>query len=214
VVATVLAVLLVTGVGVGAWLLLSDGGDEPSAAATESEGSPTTDETGPTAPESAEPRTVTCWDDSVAPTAAGCGKPNGVEGLRWVYPSFDPETCPLVASKPARQFWVCTTFDTPSGQPAQIRYTWWHDPATGRAHYESKDRPGETMRTAIYGADGDIVRYVWRYPGVDHDGQSTMSSMFVDLPYSMSVDAANASDREAVFKGKVRFRAPEKLTAR
>lgn len=215
VVLMVLLVLLLAGAAAGAWWLLSDGGDEPAAVADpdptpDAESEPTESET----PRARATPTVTCWDGQQVRRRDACSRPAGLPGLQWVFPAFSNDSCILAVSKPARQFWRCDTTDTLSGQTAQIRYTLWADAAAGQQHYESKVRPGVTRRETVTGPDGDVVRVVWRYPGVDQDGQSTLSSMYLGLPYSMSVDAADEADREHVFTTQVQFRPPSQLSVR
>ena len=163
---------------------------------------------------SKETKQARCWDGTKVKSLRQCPDPVGVAGAKWVFPNFNETKCPLVAVVPARRFWLCSTNDTPSGQTADIRYSWWRDADAATFHYENKERPGSTQRKDFRGDNGRVFRTVWRYPGVDRGGQVTLSAMYAGLPYSMSVDAATAEDRDAVFASQVEFRTPEDLRGR
>jgi hypothetical protein len=167
---------------------------------------PTADATAPSA---------VCWDGSEVADARTCGRPKGVRGLHWVFPSFSPrgDDCVNVRTgdRGVRRptVWMCD-FEM-SGSPVSITYSELRSVARGRASFDAEYAGSE--RTTVTGKDGAALRHEWRreLPG---GGGYAVTVMYVDHPYAVQVVAERKALREGALTSTVRFRPPEALTHR
>jgi len=166
------------------------------------------------APAAADTDTATCWDGVRAP-AADCSLPSGVDGLAWVFPSFDPEgdgcVDVLVAhpeyKRPA--MWTCTE---PIGTgTVDITYSELTAVSTGLAYHE-KLFEGAKL-SAFPDEDGTIDRLVWRQPE-PVDGIWRMAAMYHDFPYAVLIEAHTLRQRDRTYRDLVRSRDPKHITTR
>ena len=95
-------------------------------------------------------RPVTCWDGVEAATPADCTPPQGLAGLRWVFPSLDQafDSCLLQEEKPDRaQTWFCLV---PGGEDGDgIRYIEWTSTQAARAFFT--DQTAESPAAFVQG---------------------------------------------------------------
>lgn len=162
-----------------------------------------------------------CWDGSKAATVDKCPEGiRGVKGLGWVFPSFSRTQCVDFKQSsaeagqpdpaPAREeVWRCPyLFDGGNGE---VRYYAWK-PGTREERenrYRQKFVNGE--RREIRDSRGRVRRIVWLNPGPNEDGEYELTSMYVGLPFSMSVYAVSYADLEQALAEVLRFRDPANL---
>lgn len=177
--------------------------DEPSDSASQATSSPTADD-------SPAPSTTgeECWDGSQADTLNSCPIPSGTAGLAWVFPSFDPAECTdkTEGAQPPR--WNCSvTVD--GGGKVRVRYREHGSLERGLATY-SQDY-GVRNRSEVLSPREDVERYVWRAPSADNFGFWSVSSMYAEHPWSVTVKGRASADVEAVFADVVEFRNPRRI---
>lgn len=164
-------------------------------------------------PESTPPPTI-CWDASEVATAEECSLPTGEAGLRWVFPSFDPESenCRNLLegrkNSPRPTAWQCDTV-TKSGVLVQVNYLELASAKGGRIYYQKQFKGAE--RTAVEDRQDQVFRYEWR--------QRTelgfqLATVYKDFPFAVVVNSRNAAFRDKIFKSQVRFRQPKGVTVR
>jgi len=224
--ALLLAVLLVLGVvALGVWWLdhraadvaptatsedppLPDGSSSPSS--IRDSASPAASSQSPS-PTDSQPVGVTCWDNTPAETADQCSLPTGVEGLAWVYPSFNRSDCVPAGHPPAKlMVWQCWT-ETSDGRFVLIRYNEWQSPELGWASYTGKGR--SSTQSLVKSSSGKVLQAVWRFDGVNREGRVTLSSMYKDWPFSVSVEGESMTSINDALKHLVKQRdAREMLT--
>lgn len=224
--ALLLAVFLLLGVvALGSWWLDRRDADPARAASPEgpvlpdgssSSGSARSSASAPASPLSPSPTDsaptgVTCWDNTPADTAAQCSQPAGVEGLAWVYPSFDRNDCVPAGHPPAKLMaWQCWT-KSPDGRSVLIRYNEWQTPDLGWASYVGKGR--SSTQSLVRSPSGKVLQGVWRFDGVNREGRVTLSVMYKDWPFSVSVEGKSMTSINDALKYLVRQRdAREMLT--
>jgi hypothetical protein len=188
-----LVLVIIGGAFLGGWLLSDRDGPEDEAAAeppARSDVAPTGQDpaslppTTPTTP--TIPVGVVCWDGSSAAAARDCAPPAGIDGLAWVYPSFDRAQCvPAGLPPPRLTVWQCSQ-QTADGVSVLIRYNEWQSVDAAQASYTAKDR--SSTRTLIRAPGGKVVQTVWRYDGVNREGRVTLSALYSDWPFSVSVE--------------------------
>lgn len=200
-VALVLLAAVVVGGAIAGAMLLLDQDDDRAGATTASQNAPTerdrstpTPTPTPTEPASpttsATPRGVECWDGSTARNPRGCPRPTGVAGLEWMFPSFDRRDCNRAGHPPTRlTVWQCWT-ETLSGDPVLIRYNEWQSVASAEASYDAKNRGFD--KTLVRGPDGRVVQTIWRYEGVNREHRVTLSVVYRDWPFSVSVEGLSS----------------------
>jgi hypothetical protein len=125
---------------------------------------------------------VKCWDGSSAFGLIGCGEPTGLTGLVWVFPSIEPDSCEAAGRAGGQQTWSCLV-STRSGATAKVLYRELFSVERGFAFYSSKYGLGLAERKQRAG------RYWWRAIGADERGVWQVSSMFVDQPWAVHVEA-------------------------
>ncbi len=176
----------------------------------------------PTMSKTATPtRTITCWDGSTPTRTADCsGGQRGLAGLRWVYPSLDLSACidekgaAASAGQPdpaplRQEVWRCPTRF--SGGRGEIFYYAWNDGTTD-------DRLGRYAEKFLFGerrdfrdAAGRLHRVLWLNDESNEAGMYELSSVYVGLPFSMSVYAPTYADLEQALAEMVSFRAPAEM---
>jgi hypothetical protein len=154
---------------------------------------------------------VACWDGSGADSLDDCVVPAGVEGLRWVFPTFHPnrDSCVdmLVVHpeylRPAMyqcdfkvpKAWVTVTYNELASVEAARKYF--------EKQYSDADR--EQVRTA----EGTAYRYVWRQ---QTDEGYALAAMYMNYPYAVEIVAKSAKARDEALR-KLDFRHPDKMAA-
>ena len=71
---------------------------------------------------------------------------------------------------------------------------------------------GRQNRTAVLSARDDVERYVWRSPSTNNNGVWTLSSMYAEHPWSVTIKGQNADDVESALNNNVTFRNPRRLS--
>ncbi|MEZ0579845.1 serine/threonine-protein kinase [Nocardioides sp. MH1] len=221
VVAAAAAVALLLGAATTGAVLLSRGDDSPQDSAGADTSTDTASDRGSDRASDGTDRTqppptpvddVTCWNGMTTSSAQQCPDPSGVAGLEWMYPSFDRRECgPKRLPYPRLTVWQCPKV-TAAGDPVLIRYTEWQSAALADASYASKDRGSH--QTFIRSADGDVVRTVWRYDGFNREGRVTLSSVYHDWPFSVSVEGASQRAIDDGLRELVLQRKPDHVLTR
>lgn len=163
-------------------------------------------------PVSVQEPDVTCWDRTQAP-ASECPLPSGVDGLAWVFQSFDQQDDDCVdvlrdhSGYPGATMWTCTA--SIRGRSVDITYSELTTVSSGLAHH--KRRFAAADRNALPGPDGTAERYVWRQPE-PAGGVWRMAAMYADFPYAVLVEASTLRDRDRAYRSLVRSRDPRHLT--
>lgn len=159
-----------------------------------------------------DPVTVTCWDGKER-DADDCGRPTGVRGLRWVFPSFRPgepgcrdvlEEQPEFAG-PTR--WACRL--EVAGSRVVVTYS--ELPEAERGLDAVRRGYGDVDPTTVETRDGSLLRYEWRRPV--GDGFEVLA-VYADHPYAVEVRAGDEMLRDEALARVVRFRAPGAISHR
>ena len=152
---------------------------------------------------------VTCWDHSTAESADACTTPTGVDGLRYVFPTFHPtrDNCVDVLlthpeyTRPA--MYECD-FKV-DNHWIKVTYMQLADVSAARVYFE-KYFP-EAKREQVNTAEGTPYRYVWR----EHtDLGYELAAMYIDYPYAVSINAPEESYRDQALR-ELEFRHPDKM---
>ncbi|WP_341926006.1 hypothetical protein [Nocardioides psychrotolerans] len=157
-----------------------------------------------------EAATVRCWDGELSTQPQDCGLPEGVAGLRWVFPSFQPDEddCrDVLLDNPAftrPTMWECTV--EVGGAPVVITYSELTGVKPARAFIQREY--GDAERLTVEADNGTPVRFEWRRELDEEDGSAgfVVTSMYVDLPYAVEVRAEDRVLREDALATAVRFR--------
>ncbi len=159
---------------------------------------------------------LTCWDGSTAATVADCGRPRGVEGLQWVFPSFEPEGqgCrDVLLANPGYKrpaMWACES--SVGGRPVEVIYSELTSVASAKA-FISREYDGVEAST-VSGRGGEVVRHVWRAPADSPGEPFTFTTMYADFPFAVSVSATSAADREQVVRRGLALRPVREMVVR
>ncbi|GAA5140307.1 hypothetical protein GCM10023340_00230 [Nocardioides marinquilinus] len=152
---------------------------------------------------------VTCWDGAQRP-AAECTEPTGVAGLRWVFPSVDPDECRQVQARGKNaasvvQLVCRTTF---AAQTVRITYT--RRPSAGASKAALRKSFGNAEPSTAAG--GDRLSYRAR----DGDGLLTarVGVTYADHPFSVIVEAPDSGLRDRALRSLVRFRPADQVRVR
>jgi hypothetical protein len=168
-----LALAGAVGVGSGSWAALHAGSPDAGA-----EGPPDASD---------GPEQVTCWDGDLADDLAGCGRPEGRQGLATVFPALDAGcvTGPLVPGK--AEAFVC---DYPG---FLVRYSRWQEDVDRVAYHDRANSEG--LRSPWMVA-GERVGLEWASyePGTDPQPWQ-WSATYTSLPYSVSVEGETRAAR-------------------
>lgn len=153
---------------------------------------------------------LTCWDGAQVEVVSACTKPRGVDGLAWVFPSFDRESqdCvdELVAhpeyTRPA--MWTCQ--QAVGGRPVSITYS---EVSTQRAALRFFDAlHGVDERRAGRSQDGASEIYAWT-PTETSEGRWEASLLLRDAPFAVTVSASLRSDASRTLTRRVEVRPPD-----
>jgi hypothetical protein len=119
----------------------SDGpSDQPSDQPSADSSAEPSAEAGDVPQSSAAPAaTATCWDGQGAPTVGDCSRPQGLAGLRFVFPSMGGQSCREIGGSAAGRKLLLQCFDyLPDGTEIRINYSQWASVSAASAHYASK----------------------------------------------------------------------------
>lgn len=156
-----------------------------------------------------EDATATCWNGVPAATLSDCSNPEGVEGLEWVFPSFDVDDPTCAESEATVQtkevvFLCITNF---RGSQVQYRYSLWNNVQAARRHYlRIYDNAPKSIETP-----SSAARLVWRADEKNFKGFYRLSAAYAEWPFSVSVDAETVVAREWAFR-QVAFRPGAQMT--
>jgi serine/threonine protein kinase len=149
-----------------------------------------------------------CWNGEPATTVADCSKPEGADGLIWVFPSLDVDSCeqaaaPVVPTK-SEVFFCETSY---RGAGVAFRYSAWDNVRLSHRHY-TKIYPDEPVGLR---SSTSAPRLTWREGKRDAEGFFRLSSAYVAWPFSVSIDAETLVAREWAFR-QVAFRPEDQMT--
>ncbi|GEP39329.1 hypothetical protein NPS01_29920 [Nocardioides psychrotolerans] len=159
--------------------------------------------------------TVRCWDGERLVDPQDCGLPEGVAGLRWVFPSFQPdadECRDVLLDNPAFErptMWECTV--EIGGSPIVLTYSELTGVKPARAFIQQEY--GDAERLTVEADNGTPVRYEWRRE-LEEDAGFTVTSMYVDFPYAVEVRAEERVLREDALATIVTFRGAASISYR
>lgn len=159
------------------------------------------------------PETVTCWDGEQRADPDDCGRPTGVRGLRWVFPSFRPgdQGCRNVLDEhPSFQgptMWACDV--EIAGSPVVITYS--ELPDVKKSLVAVQRSYDGVERTTVEADNGSPLRYEWRRPF--EDGY-VLIAVYAEHPYAVEVRAEDEVLREDALATVVRFRTPSAISYR
>jgi hypothetical protein len=173
-------------------------------------GDATSSDTGsPPSSEPSEAAPADCWDGTSAATPAQCPALTGSAGLAWVFPSVDRDECTDEGKGPGKPAkWVCRV-PLADGGTVRIRYREHKSVDKGLAKLSRTY--GEKSRDEVLSERDDVVRYVWRAPEADSDGRWSLSSMYAEHPWSVTIKGDSADDVEDALTDAVEFRNPRRL---
>ncbi len=156
------------------------------------------------------PRTqVACWDGTGADSVKTCTTPSGVDGLRWVFPTFRPQRddcIDVLVSHPEylRPAMYECDFRFPQ-QSVSVTYNELADVEAARKYF-AKQYP-DAEREVVKSAEGTAYRYLWRQ---ETDEGYALAAMYIDYPYAVEIVAKSAKARDAALR-KLDFRHPDKM---
>ncbi|MGL5810597.1 MAG: hypothetical protein ACRCYQ_11680 [Nocardioides sp.] len=142
---------------------------------------------------------VRCWNGRTAADLADCDSPAGLAGLRWVFPSLEPDSCERLREPGRPQFWRCD-LRVDSGEEALAYYSEWESSDAARIHF-----------TQSYGpiTDRSEERLRWDDPQPDGE-ESSVTVVYTDTAMAVHIEAESRADlREA--ESLVEMRDTEKV---
>jgi len=150
----------------------------------------------------AVPPEVTCWDDQTRPSGE-CGQPDGLPGLQWVFPSFQPDQdeCTQV-QLPPRKLARPLEYRCPAefeGQQVTLTYSRRTSTEAGRK-FVAKLYAGVTPSQV---ADGILA---YRDPAVRKGDLYETTVIYTDVPFSVTVGAPDPELRDAAEDELVSYR--------
>lgn len=164
-----------------------------------------------TEPETADASAgYTCWNGGAAQAPEECDLPRGEQGLAWVFPSLDTSECRDPApdrSGPTKvecRAWV-------GGTPVTIRYGKVGTVEGGRTYFKRTYADG--ARAESKAPDGSVNRYVWRLREPTRSGTWSLTSMYREHPFFVTVEAPTAKVRDRAFRRLVEMRDPAEVRA-
>lgn len=155
--------------------------------------------TGPTEPVRDEAAAYRCWDGRNTASSGDCTtQPDGVRGLRWVFPGAD--SCSRMPANGRVVYAECTV-TTSSGGSVEVHYSQWETTAAGRRHYAD----GRVRKTSRW-------RGLLRWDLVAQSGSHRFKSalMYPRAPWSVTVYGSSDADRDEVL-ARLQWRAPRNL---
>lgn len=155
--------------------------------------------TGPTGPVHDAAAAYRCWDGRNTASSADCTtQPDGIRGLRWVFPGADD--CTRTPAN-GRVVYAECTLTASSGGSVEVHYSQWESTALGRRHYLD----GKVRKTSRW-------RGLLRWDLVAQSGSHRFKSalMYPRAPWSVTVYGSSDADRDEVL-ARVQWRAPRNL---
>lgn len=151
---------------------------------------------------------VSCWDG--ADPDDGCSTPEGGRGLRWVFPSFNPNRLDCVddlVRNPSFNRPVMRTCEVMiGGRPVQVTYSEVTGQRPALRYFDQLH--GEDRREPDVLGGAQVVR--WRASPVP-DGGWHASVLLKALPYAVTVRTERRSDADKVLRRWVDVRSQEEL---
>lgn len=191
--APLLALLVVAAAGALGFVLYLTLRDDSGNTAGDSERS---DPSSPTQP--SEPDELICWDADSPGPASACTEPTGTAGLRWVFPSFDPEECVRTRGRDlaegADETWECSSWGA-EGR-VRVRYTRWSTTDAARSIYFKRYSDPPLLEPD----QAEPEFQTWRGIG-NPEPTFDLTRLYADHPFSVSVVAEYEADRESAFTG-------------
>lgn len=160
------------------------------------------------------PSTAICWDTEEVSDADECTLPTGEAGLRWVFPSFDPEKgeCRNLlkgVKNPTRPTaWQCDIV-AKNGVLVQVNYLELASARSGRVYYQKQFEGSKRLK--VLDREDQVFRYEWRQPT---NLGFQLATVYKDFPFAVVVNSENAAFRDKIFKSRVKFRQPKGVTVR
>ena len=154
---------------------------------------------------------VTCWDRT-ADAAADCPAPEGLAGMRWVFPSFRPgaDKCKQVAYKdngtPRPLEYSCKV--RVAGTTARVNYSERSDLERGLTYFANRY---DNVRPLAIGGG---ARLIYRDPEPQKDGTYEVTVAYTTYPFAVTVTAVNERLRDRVLDDEVKYRAARYLVVR
>jgi hypothetical protein len=160
----------------------------------------------------------TCWDGTHASSLANCGVPEGVTGLRYVFPSLgenltsSEHTCDMVNYTKRHKYtfsYDCRLAgETTQSSSQMVRYRYWTDVKVAAAHYRAVFK-GYGSSEPMY-LDGEEVGTMYRSDKpMQNVGQGRYAIAFitVDGHMCLSLEGGSESLVDEMLKD-ARFRVP------
>ena len=191
---------------IGAAMVSVLGDDDPPATRSPDATSTASDASEKPSQAPGEPR---CWDGSSANSLSDCTEPRGTVGLAWVFPSFIESQCTNKSpngAKPAK--WSCRVA-APQGGRVTIRY---REHTSVKRALATYDRGfGRGNRTTAKSPRDDIERYLWRARRAGNTGAWTVTSLYADYPWAVTVKGRSRDAVDDAFSNVVEFRNPRRI---
>ena len=216
-----LAMLLVAAVAVGVTLVVTRDSDDqvasdrtgsttdPAPSATPGPSDPAPASGSSTSTEASTPTTSTppppgavCWDGSTAASVSDCSRPQGLAGLRYVFPDAASPDCTDitgVGDAAGRKLLVQCFRYLPDGTEIKINYSQWGAVSNAVDHYAGKGL-FETEEGGFY-----------VFTGTTGSGEANLAGVYVKEPFSASVYAPTQAALSQVSTVITPGRAPDQV---
>lgn len=150
---------------------------------------------------SAEPARFRCWDGTRVPRLADCTRPEGPEGLAYVYPSLAEQSCREPEDRPAEGLvlLVRCTDELADGTRVRVEYAAWETVDDAAARFDAEP---DLTRSELSGG------IVW---GGEVDGLPTAVGLFVAEPFSLTVLAPTPEQLDEALETITSTRSPDQL---
>lgn len=134
----------------------------------------------------------TCWNGKTVGDLKSCGRPTGIEGLRYLYPSLKAEwsRCKYLDLRTTTATFECS-FDR-----GVIRYRYWKDAAEATGHYVDKYANADESEFVL---DGQSLGTVYRDIKREKEGVFWMTAQWGDGHYALSVAAKTRAEQEQLW---------------
>jgi hypothetical protein len=169
-----LAALLVVALVVVVLVVVLGGGSDAPEADARAGSTPAASATASVEPTAAAP--YACWDGLAAAALADCSAPDGVDGLRWVFPAMDAARCgqPSADGGPGVVTRVLCVYRAADGTRVQLGYFQWDAVTSAAAFYDAQ---------GLTRSDGPEL-LTWAGAGPQ---QVKAASLYAAEPYSVTV---------------------------
>lgn len=176
-----------------------------------------TPEPSPTHSESTSAASYVCWDGGTAESLNSCGVPEGVAGLKYVFPglaanlSGSTYSCSYVKYPKRTEFTF--SYDCPaSGSTLKdadrlVRYRYWEDGAVARKHYRKVFSDGGSRPFIL---DGQNVGTVYWNSSPKEYGRYVRAFTLFDSRIVLSIEGSSPRLLDQTLQ-EARFRAAEQL---